>query len=79
MLHTSSIDGGFDEAFIDDNEYYFDSSNDQSWACTFGTHEEVCADLYGYKLFATSFLGIRSSCRMGYGWFAMTHQEQSCQ
>ena len=41
MLHTS-IDGGFDEACISDDEYYFDGMNDQSWACSFGTWEEVC-------------------------------------
>lgn len=45
MLHAS-IDGGFDEACIN-NEYYFDSTNDQSWACTFGTGEEVRALRFG--------------------------------
>ena len=40
MMHTS-IDGGFDEGCIGDDEYYFDGTNDQSWACSFGTSEEV--------------------------------------
>lgn len=40
MLHTS-IDGGFDEACTNDDEYYFDGTNYQSWACSFGTGEEV--------------------------------------
>lgn len=39
----TSIDGGFDEACTNNvDEYYFDKTNDQSWACTFGTGEEVC-------------------------------------
>lgn len=40
MLHTP-IDGGFDEGFTSDDEYYFDGANDQSWSCSFGTEEGV--------------------------------------
>ncbi|KAL7512212.1 hypothetical protein ACHAXN_009191 [Cyclotella atomus] len=71
MLHTS-IDGGFDEACTNDDEYYFDGTNYQSWACSFGTGEEdgiwmVRNDPPGQIMSLAAYSGITISLLATYG------------
>lgn len=50
-----SIDDEFKEV---GEEYYFDDTNDQSWTCSFGTEEGVCAIVYCLLLLFVPRIGL---------------------